>query len=97
MKKLDWKEFFENDSNWDWEQDNSHYVSKFILRQFVPKGDKSGKLVVYDKEEERFRSYHPKRLPRRKGSTLLAWRRNWPNSKTRQLRSCDANSPSQLT
>ena len=52
MKDLDWKEFFENNSNWDWELDNTHYVSKFILKQFVPKGDKSGKLVVYPESTE---------------------------------------------
>ena len=67
MKELDWKEFFENNSNWDWELDNTHYVSKFILKQFVPEGDKSGKIVVYDKEEERFTLLPPKKAASQEG------------------------------
>ena len=67
MEDLDWKEFFENDSKWDWELDNTHYVSKFILKQFVPKGDKSGKLVVYDKEEECFSLLPPKKAASQEG------------------------------
>ena len=86
MNELDWEQFFENNSNWDWELDNSHYVPKFILKQFVPRGDKSGKLVVYDKEEERFSFLPPKKPHRRKGFILLASRRNWPSSKAEPLR-----------
>ena len=67
MNEFDWEQFFNNNSNWDWELDNTHYVPKFILKQFVPKGDKSGKLVVYDKEEERFSFLPPKKAASQEG------------------------------
>ena len=64
---MDWEEFFKNNGNWDWELDNTHYVSKFILKQFVPKGEKSGKLVVYDKEGKSFSFKPPSKAASQEG------------------------------
>ena len=60
-------EFSQNNDNWDWELDNTHYVPKFILKRFVPRGEKSGKLVVYDKVDERFSFLPPKGVASKPG------------------------------
>ena len=61
MEPFDLGEFSQNNDNWDWDWDNTHYVPKFILQKFVPKGEKSGKLVVYDKQDECFSFLPPKK------------------------------------
>ena len=61
MEPFDLGEFSQNNDNWDWDRDNNHYVPKFILQRFVPKGEKSGKLVVYDKQDERFSFLPPQK------------------------------------
>ena len=60
MEALELDDFSKNNDNWDWELDNTHYVSIFILKRFVPRGEKSGKLVVYDKVDECFSFLPPK-------------------------------------
>ena len=71
MDKLDWEESLNNDGDWDWELDNTHYVPKFILKQFVPKGEKSGKLVVYDKGEKRFSFKPPSKAGSQEGFYIV--------------------------
>ena len=71
MDKLDWEEFLNNNGDWDWELDNTHYVPKFILKQFVPKGEQSGKLVVYDKEEEKFSFKPPSKAGSQEGFYIV--------------------------
>ena len=60
MEALELEEFSKNNDNFDWELHTTHYVSKFILKRFVPRGEKSGKLVVYDKLDECFSFRPPK-------------------------------------
>ena len=67
MEALELEEFSKNNDNLDWELDNTHYVSKFILKRFVPRGEKSGKLVVYDKLDECFSFLPPKEAASKPG------------------------------
>ena len=71
MNPSDWEEFYRSASDWEWETTNTHYVPKFILKQFVPKGDKSGKLVVYDKEENKFSFLPPSKAASQQGFYIV--------------------------
>ena len=71
MEAFDLGEFSQNNDNWDWDWDNTHYVPKFILKRFVPRSEKSGKLVVYDKVDKCFSFLPPKRAASKEGFYIV--------------------------